>query len=161
MEYVLITGGTSGIGLELAKIFAHAGYGIAITSLNIERLHSIKKELEKEFNIKVFVYEQDMGKIGAAKQLYDRIHEDNLNISILVNNAGIGLVGSTHEIDFQCDEALMILNMSSIGAFQPGPYTSTYFASKAFVLSYIRAVRYEAKKKGVQKMLQDTLINSL
>jgi len=116
-----------------------------------------------------------MGKIGAAIQLYKRTKEDNSNISILLNNAGIGLVGSTDKIDLQRDESMMILNVinlvelcklyisdmyihgtgkilniSSIGAFEPGPYTSTYFASKAFVLSYSRAIRYEARKKGVQ-----------
>lgn len=175
MKYVLITGGTSGIGLELAKVFISEGYGVAITSSNSKILHDIKQELEEKYSIKVFTYEQDIGKIGAAKQLYDSIHDDKLDISILVNNAGIGLVGSTDEIDFQWDESMMILNIislvelcklfisdmykkregkilnvSSISAFQPGPYTSTYFASKAFVLSYSRAIRYEAKKKGVQ-----------
>ena len=135
----------------------------------------LRQKLEDEFKIKVLTYQQDMGKIGAAIQLYKRIKEDNLNISILVNNAGIGLVGSTDKIDLQRDESMMILNVinlvelcklyisdmyihgtgkilnvSSTGAFQPGPYTSTYFASKAFVLSYSRAIRYEAKEKGVQ-----------
>lgn len=175
MKYVLITGGTSGIGFALAKNFARNGYRIIIVSSNIKRLQEAKEKLEDEFNTKVFTYEQNMGKLGAASQLYNRIKEDNLNISILVNNAGIGLVGSTDKIDLQSDESMMILNMinlvelcklyisdmykhgsgkilniSSTGAFQPGPYTSTYFASKAFVLSYSRAIRYEAKEKGVQ-----------
>ena len=175
MKYVLITGGTSGIGFELAKNFARDGYGIIIVSLSCERLQRARKKLEDEFDIKVLTYQQDLGKLGAAIQLYNQIKEDNLNISILVNNAGIGLVGPTDEIDLQCDESMMILNVinlvelcklfisdmyrkgsgkilnvSSTGAFQPGPYTSTYFASKAFVLSYSRAIRYEAKEKGVQ-----------
>ena len=92
-----------------------------------------------------------------------------------MNNAGFGLVGATNEIDLKQDEQMIIintlnlviltklfiaemykcgqgkiLNVASTGAFQPGPYTSTYFASKAFVLSYSRAIRYEAKSKGVQ-----------
>lgn len=175
MKYVLITGGTSGIGFELAKNFARDGYGVIIVSSNSERLQKAKQKLEDEFDKKVLTYEQDMGKIGAAIQLYNRIKEDNLNISILVNNAGIGLVGPTDKIDLQRDESMMILNVinlvelcklyisdmyrqengkilnvSSTGAFQPGPYTSTYFASKAFVLNYSRAIRYEAKEKGVQ-----------
>lgn len=175
MKYVLITGGTSGIGFELAKNFARDGYGIVIVSSHSERLQKAKQKLRDEFKIEVSTYQQDMGKIGAAIQLYNRIKEDNLNISILVNNAGIGLVGSTDEIDLQRDESMMILNIinlvelcklyisdmykhgsgkilnvSSIAAFQSGPYSSTYFASKAFVLSYSRAIRYEAEKKGVQ-----------
>ncbi len=175
MEYVLITGGTSGIGFELAKNFAREGYGLVLVSSSGERLQEAKEKLEDEFKIKIRTYKQNLASIGAAMQLYNRTKEDNLNISILVNNAGIGLVGSTDEIDLQQDESMMILNIisvvelcklyisdmykqgqgkilnvSSTGAFQPGPYTSTYFASKAFVLSYSRAIRYESKAKGVQ-----------
>lgn len=175
MKYVLITGGTSGIGFELAWNFARDGYGVVMVSSNSERLQKAKEKLENEFKITVSTYQQDMSKIGSAMQLYNRIKEDNLNISILVNNAGTGLVGSTDEIDLQRDESMMILNVinlvelcklyipdmyrqgngkilnvSSIAAFQYGPYSSTYFASKAFVLSYSKAIRYEAKKKGVQ-----------
>lgn len=175
MEYVLITGGTSGIGFQLAKNFAKHGYGIIIVSANSERLEKAKQKLEYEFKVSTLIYKEDMGKLGAAIQLYNRIREDNLDVSILVNNAGIGLVGSTDRIDFERDESMMILNcinvvelcklyitdmytkgygkilnVSSTGAFQPGPYTSTYYASKVFVLSYSRAIRYEAKKKGIQ-----------
>lgn len=175
MNYVLITGGTSGIGLELARNFARDGYGIIIVSSSSERLEKARKKLENEFNIDVLTYQEDLGKIGAAMGLYNKIKEDNINISVLVNNAGFGLVGSTDKIDFKRDESMLILNVislvelcklfisdmykqgygkilnvSSTGAFQPGPYTSTYFGSKAFVLSYSRAIRYEAKEKGVQ-----------
>lgn len=175
MKYVLITGGTSGIGFEFAKNFAKDNYGIVIVSSSSERLQKAKQKLEDEFEATVLTYKQDLGKIGAAVQLYTRIKEDNLDIFILVNNAGIGLVGPTEKIDLQRDESMMILNVislvelcklfisdmykqgngkilnvSSTGAFQPGPYTSTYFASKAFVSSYSRAIRYEAKEKGVQ-----------
>ena len=175
MKYVLVTGGTSGIGFEIAKNFARDGYGVIIVSASSERLEKAKQKLEDEFEIPVLTYEQDLGRLGAAIQLYSWIKEQKLNISILVNNAGIGLVGPTDKIDLQRDESMMILNVinvvelcklyiadmyragngkilnvASTGAFQPGPYTSTYFASKAFVLSYSRAIRYEAKKKGVQ-----------
>lgn len=175
MEYVLITGGTSGIGFELAKKFAKHGYGTIIVSANSERLEKAKQKLEYEVKVPILIYKQDMGKLGSAIQLYNRIREDKIDVSILINNAGIGLAGSTDKIDFERDESMMILNsinvvelcklyitdmyrkghgkilnVSSTGAFQPGPYTSTYFASKVFVLSYSRAIRYEAKKKGVQ-----------
>lgn len=175
MEYALITGGTSGIGFELARDFARDGREVVIVSSSRERLRSAKQKLETEFKRTVLTYQQDMGTLGAASELYRRIKEDHLSISFLVNNAGFGLVGPTDQIDFQRDESMMllnvvnlvelcklyladmyrqgngkILNVSSTGAFQPGPYTSTYFASKAFVLSYSRAIRYEAKEKGVQ-----------
>lgn len=175
MKNVLITGGTSGIGLELAKCFAHDNYGIVIASSNRERLELIKKKLESEFVNPVHIYKQDLSKVGAASELYNRMTADGIHINILVNNAGYGLVNPTEKIDLEADRNMMvlnvinlvelcklfisdmykqgdgkILNISSTGAFQPGPYTSTYFASKSFVLSYSRAIRYEAKKRGVQ-----------
>jgi len=175
MEYVLITGGTSGIGYELARHFAKNGFGIILVASNEQRLNDSKKKMEKEFHIPILTYKQDLAKLGAALELYDRIKIEKIKVSILVNNAGYGLVGETEQIDILQDERMMILNVislveisklfikdmykqgcgkilniSSIGAFQPGPYTSTYFASKAFVLSYSQAIRYEAKTRGVQ-----------
>jgi short-subunit dehydrogenase len=175
MEYVLITGGTSGIGYELARCFANNCYKIIIAASDMTRLEDTKEKLEKEFAAPILIYQQDLTRLGAAVKLYEKIKNDKLKISILINNAGFGLVGETAEIDFQQDENMMILNMISLvelsklfisdmykqghgkilnvastGAFQPGPYTSTYFASKAFVLSYSRAIRYEAKRKGIQ-----------
>jgi len=175
MKNVLITGGTSGIGFEMARIFARNNYQVFIASSNQERLNEAKHKLENEFKNTVKILEQDLSKIGAALELYNKIKTRGVNIDILVNNAGFGLVGSSEKIDFQEDEKMIIinvinlvglcklflsdmynkgsgkiLNVASIGAFQPGPYSSTYFASKAFVLSYSRAIRYEAKKKGVQ-----------
>ena len=175
MEYVLITGATSGIGYEFSKIFAEKGYGLVLVSSSVERLERTKKNLMKEFNVPIYILKQDLTKLGAAKEIYINVEKENLSISILINNAGFGLVGPTDKIDINKDEEMLIindinlveltklfisdmykrgkgkiLNVASTGAFQPGPYTSTYFASKAFVLSYSRAVRYEAKEKGVQ-----------
>ncbi len=175
MEYVLITGGTSGIGYELARCFAQHDKNLIIVSSNSERLAQTKIALEKEYNISVKIYEQDLAKAGSASDLYNKIKAEKLAVSILVNNAGFGLVGGTENIDFNLDEKLLtlniislvelskhfitdmyqkghgkILNVASTGAFQPGPYTSTYFASKAFVLNYSQAIRYEARHKNVQ-----------
>lgn len=175
MEYVLITGGTSGIGFELARKFAAEAYGIVLVSSNKSRLENAKDKIESEFNVPVYIFDQDLGKVGSPTALYNNVKSNNINISILINNAGFGLAGSTDKIPFNKDEKMMILNVISVvelcklfikdmykegkgkilnvastGAFQPGPYTSTYFASKSFVLSYSKAIRYEAKKKGVE-----------
>lgn len=104
MEYVLVTGGSSGIGFELAKNFARDGYGIVLVSADSERLQEAKVKLEDQFNVKIRKYKVNLGSIGAAIQLYNKTKEDNLNISILVNNAGVGLVGSTDKVDLQQDE---------------------------------------------------------
>lgn len=175
MEYVLITGATSGIGAELAKLFAQDGYGLVLVSSNQKRLEDIKGRIEERHPVPVYLFEQDLTQPGAAKNIKQQVQECKLDISVLVNNAGFGLAGPTDRIDLCQDEQLLminvtnlvalcklflremyeqgsgrILNVASTGAFMPGPYTSTYFASKAFVLSYTRAIRYEAREKGIQ-----------
>lgn len=175
MNYVLITGGTSGIGYALAEKFASEGYGILIAASNKERLENTKETLEQVYQVPVYIYQQNLSKTGAAEKLYQKIAEEQLDIDILVNNAGYGQIGPAEEIDMIKDQGLMILNMitltelcklflkemyqkgsgkilnvASTGAFQPGPYTASYYASKSYVLSYSRAIRQEAKKKGVQ-----------
>lgn len=175
MENVLITGGTGGIGYALARVFAANKYNIIIVSSNFENLQITQKKLQEEFPVTVNIFEQDLSQRKAAETLYANIQAENIDVDILVNNAGYGLVGPTEQIDFCDDEKMMILNMlslvelcklflpdmykkqhgsilniSSTGVFQPGPFTSTYFASKAFVLSYSKAIRFEAQKHGVQ-----------
>ncbi len=174
-DYALITGATGGIGWELAVLFGLHGYGLILVSSSRERLLRAKARLRRVCRAPVYIYEQDLAKPGAASILYDRIKADGLAPAVLVNNAGFGLCGPADETDLRRDEALLniniaslvgltklvladmyragcgrILNVSSIGAFQPGPYTASYFASKAFVLSYSRALACEARGKGVQ-----------
>jgi short-subunit dehydrogenase len=175
MENVLITGGTSGIGYALARIFAANKYNLILVSSNYENLKIASQKLQTEFPVTINIFEQDLSELRAAEKLYTRLKAENINVDILVNNAGCGLVGATEKINFCDDEKMMVLNMislvelcklflpymyekqhgsilniSSTGAFQPGPFTSTYFASKAFVLSYSKAVRFEAERYGVR-----------
>ncbi|WP_330554353.1 SDR family NAD(P)-dependent oxidoreductase [Roseburia sp. 499] len=175
MKTVLITGGTSGIGKALVQHFLKEDYQVVLVASNQEKLAKTKDELEDRYREKIYVYAQDLAQIGAAQELYKRIKEDGLEINILINNAGIGLIGSAENIDFGKEEQMMqlnmitvvqlcrlflvemyerkegkILNVASTGAFQPGPYTASYYATKSFVLSYSRAIRREAAKNGVQ-----------
>jgi len=174
MAQVLITGGSSGIGLELAKKFAAEGYEILLAASNKEKLLTAEEIIQKGYNVPVKSYVFDLAKQGTAQLLYDAIKEDGYTIDVLINNAGVGTIGATEQIPVDRDEALMILNMMTLvvltklflqdmyvrkagrilnvcstGAYQPGPYTATYYASKSFLLSYTKAVRYEAKKRGV------------
>lgn len=171
---VLITGGSSGIGFALAKQFAADGYGIVLVSSNERKLQTAKQKLVKDFEVPIFIYVSDLTQKGAAEALYRTVKEMDISIDVLVNNAGIGTIGATESIPVLRDEELMVLNMitpvtltklflkemyqrkagkilnvCSTGAFQPGPYTATYYASKSFLLSYTKAVRYEAKAHGV------------
>ena len=174
MSQVLITGGSNGIGLELAKKFAADGYEIILVASNQDKLLSAKEKIEKCYAVPVSIYVFNLAEQGMAVQLYEKVKADGHLVDVLVNNAGIGTIGATDQIPLEKDETLMVLNMMtpvvltklflkdmyecgagrilnvcSTGAYQPGPYTSTYYASKSFLLSYTKAVRYEAKKHGV------------
>lgn len=175
MPVVLITGGTTGIGFEMARSFCKRGHTVLISGTSAERLLNAKTRLAQEFEYPVGTFVQDLSIPGGAKALVQQLNEAGHQVDVLVNNAGMGLMGATEEINMQEDEKMLrlnmvavvdlcklllpamyqrgrgkILNVASVAAYQPGPYNSTYFASKSFVLSYSRAIRYEAKKHGVQ-----------
>lgn len=174
MSEVLITGGSSGIGQELAKRFAADGYGIVLAASNEERLSLAKRSLERDYQVPVSVYAMNLAETGIAESLYEKVKADGHVIEVLVNNAGIGTIGATEQISVEQDQRLMVLNMitpvvltklfikdmyerksgrilnvCSTGAYQPGPYTAAYYASKSFLLSYTKAVRFEAGQYGV------------
>lgn len=172
----LITGATSGIGLEFTKKCAQEGYRLILVSSNRDRLRREKEALLAwKPQIHVAVYEQDLSQVGAASQLYRRIVRDGYTVDLLINNAGFGLVGPAQSLDGKREEEMLqllihtptqlckcclaemyakgagvILNVASTGAFQPGPYTASYFAAKSYLYEYSRAIRLEAKDHGVQ-----------
>ena len=176
MKYVLITGATSGIGLALARVFARKGFNIVMVSSSEKHLVRARRSINERFeNISTEIIVQDLSVAGAAKRVYNKVSEMGIRIDILVNNAGYGLIGSSESIDMDKDEKMLylnmitptclcklflkemykrgsgkILNIASTASFQPGPYNSTYFASKSYLYSYSRAIRYEAKERGVQ-----------
>lgn len=175
MKYALITGATSGIGIALARVFARKKYNLVLVSSSEENLRRTRKSFKRRFaDTDVFTICEDLSQKGSAQRVYNKVKEKGIEIDILVNNAGFGLVGDTTDIDIDEDEKMLylnmitptclcklflkdmykkgcgsILNVASVGAFQPGPYTSTYFASKSYLYSYSRAIRFEAKKHGV------------
>ena len=175
METVLITGASSGIGYELAKIYAKNGHNLVVVARNKDKLEILKKEIFEEIskNIKITVIENDLSLENAAKGLYNQVKSEKLKINVLVNNAGVGIYGKFSEFDEETmkrNDAMInlnikavveltrlflndmlkdgnggILNVSSIAAFMPGPLMSTYYASKAFVQSFTEAVREEVR----------------
>lgn len=175
MGWVMITGATSGIGYELAKMYAGTGNDLVIVSANKANLLATEKMLRENYQVAIISFCQNLAQKDAPELLYRAIKSAQIEIDILINNAGIGLTGPTEQIALALDEEMMmlnvinlvklcklfvgdmyqrgggkILNIASTGAYQPGPYTASYFASKSFVLNYSKAIRYEAKEKGVQ-----------
>ncbi len=174
MKTVLITGASEGIGLELAKQFA-CQYHLILVSHNIEKLNHAKEVIleGKHHNIDVFCV--DLSIQSGALTLYNLVHEHHLNVDILVNNAGMGTLGESWNIPLEEDTDLINLNVlscvlltklflkdmvqrkdgeiiqiCSTGAFQPGPFIASYYASKSYLLSYSRAIAEEVKPYGVK-----------
>lgn len=171
---VLITGASSGIGCELAKLFAKDGYNLVLIARDEKKLKEIKNYLKVNFNIEVTLIKKDLAKLEAAKEIFDEIQESGIEIDILINNAGAGYCGLFHEINIEKDIQMLqlninsltyltklfsremvkkkkgkILNVASTGAYQPGPYIAVYYASKAYVLSFSEAIENELKDYGI------------
>ncbi|WP_082652035.1 SDR family NAD(P)-dependent oxidoreductase [Gorillibacterium timonense] len=174
-QTVLVTGASSGIGLEMAKLFARDGYRLVLVSRNRAALDRLAKGLRQEHQADVFVAEADLSIPAAVKELIQTLEDQNINIDVLVNNAGSGRSGLFQDIPWQEDEQVIQLNMASLtqltkavlphmrekraggilnvastGAYQPGPFTAVYYASKAYVLSFTQALRHELKPDGIQ-----------
>lgn len=171
---VLITGPTSGIGYELAKLFAKDGYGLVLVARGGDKLLEIKKDFEKQYSIFVKVIEKDLSISSAPQEIFETLEKDSHPIDILVNNAGFGNYGFFSETDLQTELGMIqlnitslthmtklflkgmvqrgsgrILNVASTAAFQPGPLMAIYYASKAYVLSFTEALANELKGTGV------------
>lgn len=170
----LVTGASSGLGVEFARYHASRGGDVIITARREERLKELKAELEAKHDVTVHVVALDLGASGGAKKLYDAVRKIGSDINVLINNAGFGghgihierdldkelamidlnvraLVSLTHMIarDMVKNGGGKILNVGSTAGFVPGPYQNVYFATKAFVKSYSQAVDHELRGKGV------------
>ncbi len=172
-RYTLITGGTQGIGYELARIFAVNGHNLIIVARNEDELSSIKEALSI-YNVDIITIAKDLFETDNAFELYEEVKEKNLEVDILVNNAGQGQYGKFVDTDIWRELAIIqlnissliiltkqflyemiargegkILNLSSIAGKVPGPWQSVYHGTKAFVQSFSEALRNEVKDQGV------------
>ena len=173
-KIALITGASSGFGLEFAKLFAQDGYDLIITARPDSELEPIARELATTYQIKVYTHLIDLSETHSAQKLYRWVEEQSLKISFLINNAGIGVYGRFADNSLEREHELLelnvvslaelchqfipqmvaggggrILNVASIAAFQPGAYYATYFASKAFVLLFSEALALEYAKENI------------
>jgi len=171
---VLITGASSGIGLELARIFAAKGFNLVIVSRNVIELSKLKTELTDKHKVYVEEIVKDLSVPGAAKEVYDEVKSLSFEVDYLINNAGFGDFGEFYKSDWDKQERMInvnmlalthltrlylpemikkksgkIMNVASTAAFQPGPLMSVYYASKAYVLSFTEAIANEAEGTGV------------
>jgi short-subunit dehydrogenase len=170
----LITGASSGIGLELAKIFARNRYDLVLVARSGDKLNELAAELRKG-NIRVEVVVSDLSMPNAAQDLFNAVQQKNISIDFLINNAGFGDFGLFVEADWKKTETMIdlnimtlthlthlflpsmikngygrVLNLASTAAFQPGPLMSVYYATKAYVLHFSEAIGNELKNTGVK-----------
>jgi uncharacterized protein len=170
----LITGASSGIGEELAKVFAKEGYNLVLVARSADKLKALAKSLTSEHDVKVWVAPADLSLPGAAQKLAAAMRRAKRPIDILVNNAGVLSHGAFVDMAFERHHAMIdlnvtglttmvahfapdmikrgfgrILNVASIAAFQPIPSLATYAATKAYVLSFTESLSEEFKGTGV------------
>jgi hypothetical protein len=172
-EWALITGGSMGIGYELAKVFAANKFNLVLVARNEARLTKVAEELRAEHGVEIKILVKDLSLSNAPQEILDFLR--GIPISVLVNNAGFGWRGAFAECDLQRQALDMmhvnmdslvaltrlfvppmlarkqgrILNVASTAAFQPGPFANIYFATKAFVLSFSTALAEELAGTGV------------
>lgn len=170
----LITGGSGGIGLQMARLLAARGHRLVLASRDAGRLQAAADELHRAHGAEVHVHAIDLSEPGAAQRLFEHTQHQGLRIDALVNNAGFGIVEEHVAIDaaqlqrmLQLDvvavaelchryggemkrrRAGRILNVASTAAFQPTPYFAAYGAAKAFVLNFSEALAKEMEDHGV------------
>ncbi|MEH6726048.1 MAG: SDR family oxidoreductase [Hyphomicrobiales bacterium] len=168
----LVTGASSGIGREFARYHASKGGDLIITARRKRELDALKDELEKKHGVSVITVPLDLATEGGAKALYEAVKGHR--IDVLINNAGFGGHGKFLDRGLEADLTMVdlninalvqlchlvgkdmvargsgkVLNVSSTGAYQPGPLQATYFASKAFVSTLSPALDFEWRPHGV------------
>ena len=173
-KIALITGASSGIGKELARIHASKNGDLILVARRSEELELLKKELEEKHAIKVWIFVKDLTSKNAAKEVYEFTKSNQLEVDYLFNNAGFGghgffvdrpiakdlemidlnvsaLVELSHLFlqDMKRRKAGKILNTASTAGFLPGPLQATYFATKAFVVSFSEALAHELKPHNI------------
>ncbi len=164
----LITGASSGLGKEFARIHAEQGGNLIIVARSQGKLDALKNELEAEHEIDIKVIVKDLSKPEAPQEVYDAVKSAGLEVDYLINNAGFGGVGKFHEREWQDDLDMIhlnvvaltaltrhflpemvernfgrILNVSSTASLMPGPLQAVYYATKAYVTSFNNAIAEE------------------
>lgn len=175
----LITGASFGIGIEFARIFAREGYDLVLVARSGDKLRLLASELEKAHGTRSLILATDLTEQGAAAYVLDQTTRADIEVDVLVNNAGFGQYGFFVENDLEeCLRQIQlnvttlthltrlylpsmierakdgraigrVLNVASTAAFQPGPLMAVYFATKAYVLHFSEALANELSGTGV------------
>ena len=173
-QTALITGASSGIGADMARLFASQSYALVLVARTEAALNALADDLRAAHGVRVTVVAQDLAHPDAPQEIFDAVQRANITVDVLVNNAGYASYGPFAQADLRNELNEMqvnmtaltaltrlflpgmvqrkrggILNVASIAAFQPGPGMAVYYASKAFVLSFSEALAYELRDAGI------------
>ena len=171
--WALVTGASSGIGRDMSRYLFSLGYNLVIVARNKNELEKLKNELiKKDKSKEILVIEKDLSKTENCIDIYNITKQKNIEINLLVNNAGFGVFGEFIKTDLNNEINLIntnitavhiltklylkdmvrknsgkILNVASIAGMEPGPLMAAYYASKAYVIRLSRAINKELKKQ--------------
>ncbi|SNR41044.1 SDR family oxidoreductase [Flavobacterium sp. ov086] len=173
-EYILLTGASSGIGYEMANQLAEKKHNLILVARTETKLQQMQAELTNKYGILVQYFAVDLSDVNAAKDLYKKVQQDNLLVTHLINNAGVGNYGNFTETSLNEELSMIqlniaslvvlsklfakdmvnrksgrIMNISSLVAFLPFPYFSVYSATKAFVKAFSETLAAELDGTGV------------
>jgi short-subunit dehydrogenase len=170
----LVTGASSGIGLELATLLAREGHDLVVVSRSRDRLEDLGRRLHAQYGATVTMITRDLADPASPREAVAEIESRGISVEVLVNNAGLGVHGFFAETPLEKELATIqvnlvalteltkrllpgmmrrrrgrILNVASTAAFQPGPLMAVYYATKAYVLSFSEALANETSGSGV------------
>ena len=170
----IVTGASSGMGIEYAKLFARDGHEPVLVARREDRLAALAAELEKAHGVPAHVVAADLAAPAGIARVVDEVKRLGLDVEFLVNDAGFAVSGAFSESDLEhvldmvkvnviallaLTRAFLpdmiargrgrILNVGSTAGFVPGPFMAVYYASKAFVNSFTEALWYELRGTGV------------
>jgi uncharacterized protein len=174
-KWGLVTGASSGLGVDFARQLAMRGCNLILSARRQAQLQAVQAELRREYGVEVDVIPMDLATAGAAQRLYDQLRAMGRNVDVLVNNAGYGLFGEFVEIPWERERKMLeldivtvtemtklmvrdmverdfgyVLQVASIGAYQPSPLYATYSAAKSYVLNFSEALNYELRNTRVR-----------
>lgn len=172
--YALVTGASTGIGYELAKLFAEEGYNLIIVSRTESDLTKVAEEIKSKYGVQVEVFPKDLFGENSATELYQDVKQRGFEVEVLVNDAGQGVYGLFTETDIDAQMRIIhlnivsltkltyhflkdmqaknegkILQLASVVSELPSPYQAVYGGTKAFVLSFTEALISELKDTNI------------
>lgn len=174
IQTALITGASSGIGEELAELFARDKTNVILVARSGDKLQTLATRLQQTYGIRADVFTSDLSQPGAAQALFDQVTAAGLSVDCLVNNAGFGGMGYFDQMPLETHSRMIlvnvlalteltrlfipgmvarragrILNIGSTASFQPGPNSAVYYATKAYVRSFSEGLQTELSGTGV------------